>query len=260
MNLAAIAIRGSSGLHPEVETFISASYANITDAGIITDLNNLVGSLKTNGLWTMQKAIYPIVGGNANAHRYNLKDVTQYPITWIGTLTHDANGVTGSGSGYGNTFIYPSADLSLNNTHIGCYVNSGNNVGAYCDMGTCNASNTNMLAMYIYTSGFQSYVNDNGYVGVAPATNTGFYVASRHASNGGRIYKNGTNIGNTGVTSAARSTAPLTLLALNNNGSISNVTNRRHAFYTVGDSLNDTQASNLYTAIQAFQTARGRQV
>jgi hypothetical protein len=36
--------------------------------------------------------------------------------------------------------------------------------------------------------------------------------------------------------------------------------NRECAFSSIGDGLTDTQASNFYTAVQAFQTTLSRQV
>jgi hypothetical protein len=36
--------------------------------------------------------------------------------------------------------------------------------------------------------------------------------------------------------------------------------NREQAFASIGDGLTDTQASNFYTAVQAFQTTLSRQV
>jgi hypothetical protein len=44
------------------------------------------------------------------------------------------------------------------------------------------------------------------------------------------------------------------------NGSSVIYTNRQCAFASIGDGLTDTQASNFYTAVQAFQTTLSRQV
>lgn len=264
MNLASIGIRGSSGLHIEVETFVSASYANITDNAIITDLNNLVTTLKNNGLWTLQKAVYPIVGGNANAHSYNLKDVTQYQIAWVGGLTHDANGVTGNGTtGYGNTGIVPSSVLTLNSTHIGAYIRVNNSGGSLqTNMGCNDASATNILNIKLWSSvQYTAAIN-----GTEASTNaspiTGWFVGSRTGSSSlaSSFFRNGTLIANYIGTSTARSAQPIALLARNNAGSMTEYSASNHAFFTIGDGLTNTQSANLFTAIQAFQTARGRQV
>lgn len=260
MNLASIAIRGSSGLQPEVETFISASYANITDAGIITDLNNLVTSLKNNGLWTLLKAVYPIVGGNANAHSYNLKDVTQYQITWSGGLTHDANGVTGNGTtGYGNTGLVPSTSgLTQNSTHLSFYARTMDGYSTKRDMRVTDGTrNTGAFVsgLYIY-----SEINTNNQGGGAAVSGAGHVCCSRTGSSSGVIYKNGSNVGSPGNVSTGLPTLPIAIMANNNNGTITNFSDRNYAFFSVGSGLNSIQAGNLYSAVQAFQTARGRQV
>jgi hypothetical protein len=46
----------------------------------------------------------------------------------------------------------------------------------------------------------------------------------------------------------------------NQNTSAVEFTQNQYAFMSIGDGLTDTQASNFYTAVQAFQTTLGRQV
>ena len=259
MNLASIAIRGSSGLQPEVETFISASYANITDSGIITDLNNLVGSLKTNGLWTMQKAVYPIVGGNATAHSYNLKDPTLYQITWSGTLTHNANGVTGGG-GYGLTGLVPSSVLSLNNTHISAYIRVNGTAGSKYEIGVKGSVGNYRLGLQVTGVQFWTYMNDDAPLNSTPGA-AGYYIGSRPNSSGGRNFRNGTRIGGTTTGTAGLPNAQVALLATNDNGSILGNSVANLAFVTIGDAFaSDAAAGTMYTIVQAFQTARGRNV
>jgi hypothetical protein len=47
---------------------------------------------------------------------------------------------------------------------------------------------------------------------------------------------------------------------LNNNGISAFYTTKECAFASIGDGLTDTEASNFYTAVQAFQTTLSRQV
>ena len=54
------------------DAFLKA--AGITDATITSAVKTLVRGLQADGLWSKMKAIYPMVGGNATAHSYNLKD------------------------------------------------------------------------------------------------------------------------------------------------------------------------------------------
>lgn len=53
-------------------------------------------------------AVYPFIGANAASNSQNLTSST-YTVTWGGTITHDANGVTGNGStGFGDTGLAQS--------------------------------------------------------------------------------------------------------------------------------------------------------
>ncbi len=85
----------------------------------------LCADLKMSGLWEKIDAIYPFVGTQEN-QRYNLKSAS-YTITWTG-LTEgcfDANGVTGNGTGYGDTGFNPSTaggQYRLDSAFIACYV------------------------------------------------------------------------------------------------------------------------------------------
>ena len=93
------------------DAFIKA--AGITDSTQQTAIKTLVNDLNGYGLWSKMKAIYPMVGGTATSHSYNLKDTTKFQITWNGGLTHDSNGVTGNGTnGYGNLNLNPRTHLS----------------------------------------------------------------------------------------------------------------------------------------------------
>jgi hypothetical protein len=61
---------------------------------------------------TVFRFLYPFVGGNAIAHSFNLADPATARITWGGTVTHNANGITGNGStGYGDTGVAPGSSL-----------------------------------------------------------------------------------------------------------------------------------------------------
>jgi hypothetical protein len=48
----------SGGVDPVVQTFVSSTYANITDVTQIAALNYLVTALKENGLWARIRLLY----------------------------------------------------------------------------------------------------------------------------------------------------------------------------------------------------------
>ena len=108
------------------EAFIKA--AGITNSTQQTAIKTLVNDLNGYGLWSKMKAIYPMVGGTATSHSYNLKDTTKFQITWNGGLTHSSNGVTPNGTnGYGDTGINSSTlSISVNSIHISSYLKTNN--------------------------------------------------------------------------------------------------------------------------------------
>ena len=61
---------------PDAQAFFTAeSTAGVTlTTTQKTAVNNLVVNLKAANIWTKFKAIYPIVGGTATAHKFNLKN------------------------------------------------------------------------------------------------------------------------------------------------------------------------------------------
>jgi len=99
--------------------------------------NNLIKRFKSAQIWTLQKALYGILGGTANAHKWNwlnpLDTNAAFRLTFSGTWTHSATGMLPS-SAYANTFLTPSTHLSLNSAHLSFYSRT-NSTGNFADMG-----------------------------------------------------------------------------------------------------------------------------
>jgi hypothetical protein len=91
----------------------------------------------------------------------------------------------------------------------------------------------------------------------------GFYLGSSTSSTSGKSYKNGT-LSATSTTSQTRSLYNKNIYIGATNNAILNVaihySTREYAFASIGDGLTDTQASNFYTAVQAFQVSLSRSV
>jgi hypothetical protein len=79
-------------------------------------VNDLITGLYVDNLWSLIDALYPFIGGNAWSHSVNAKDPLQYQITWSGTFTHSALGISSTG-GTGVTTLVPSSS----NCYIGVY-------------------------------------------------------------------------------------------------------------------------------------------
>ena len=112
--------------------------------------------------------------------------------------------------------------------------------------------------------GIGSYSPDSSVGGSSSVQGNGFYVVARNANNFIRLTKNNTNtLTNTATSSPA--SVPNDNIWLGASHQVGQTTvvvpnNYRYAFMSLGNYLDATQASNFYTAVQAFQTTLSRQV
>ena len=255
----------------DAQAFITA--AAITDATQQSAIDTLVKGMKADGIWTKMKAIYPFVGGTATTHKWNLKDPRDldaaFRLVFNGGWTHSSTGATPNGTnGYADTKFNPSlSGLSSTSTHISTYLRT-NNDGVFCDIGAYDGNTSNyQISTYARITNI-CYVDLGAQLQTrqtyANTDSRGYYVASRTANNILKAFKN--NILKS--TNTNTNTSPITVLNKNifisaNNdtgGSITQFSTRQQAFTSIGDGLSDTEAANLYTRVQAFQTALSRQV
>ena len=115
----------------------------------------------------------------------------------------------------------------------------------------------------MYNGGLHFYSNNqspNTYSTVAATNSIGHYINNRILSTTQKLFKNGTAIHTSSVSSVANINLNIFLGAFNFDGTPLVFTNRECAFAHFSDGLTDTQASDFYTTVQAFQTTLGRQV
>jgi len=253
-----------SGVDPDAAAF----FARVTAAGGTlsatekTAVNTLVVQMKADGTWTPMKAIYPMVGSSAAACAQNLKS-SSFTGTFTSGWTFASTGVTPNGSSsYMQTGFIPSANLSVNSVHASLYLNTNNIAltGDPVDLGAFN--NPTQALLILQSSTVTLAVNTRNLAASIATTQTtrlGFTTSSRTSSTLTTLYKNGIDIVN-GNSGGTLPTIETYLGGLNLMGSLYGATNNRIAFHSLGDSLTSTQASNFYTAVQAFQTTLSRQV
>jgi len=247
---------------PNAQAFIDA--AQITDVTQADAINNLVLGLKYNGLWTKMKAVYPFVGGTASTHKFNLMNPVDsdaaYRLVFNGGWTHSSNGATPNGTnGYANTYLSPSSSLSTTSGHFSFYSRTNNNTGVY-DMGSSvGATEQNLITRYLDDKFYTCYGATAQVKSIANTSSLGLFVTNRNSSTNTTGYKNGVKVID-GAQTSALSTVSLYISALNLTGSPSSYSNRQTAFASIGDGLTDADALNLYTIVQAYQTALGRQI
>lgn len=249
-------------IDPDCAAFLTAT--GITDPTISGAVCTLVTSMKANGTWAKCSAIYPMVGGTATTHKFNLKNPADtnaaFRLSFVGGWTHSANGALPNGTNaYADTFLIPSVSLSLNSIHGSVY--SRTNTDAVSVLfGSSFATSTRDFNIFPRLSNLSYFrVNSSNDAGVSTGSDSrGWFCANRISSTQTRNYRNSTQyILNTSSIATANLSI---LLSANNDSTFRNYSNRQIAFSTFGSGLTDGEAAALYSSIQTFQTTLGRQV
>lgn len=256
---------GGISLDPDAQAFLSA--AGITDATITAAIDTLVIQLKTIGVWTKMKAIYPFVGGTATTHKFNLKNPADtnaaFRLSFVGGWTHSANGIQGNGANtFANTFYVPNTECNSQNNSIAIYIRNNVNEAKYDLFATNDAGGgTNSFGLIArYSTTNLSYYANGALISVLSADSTGFWQGFTDATNN-RFYRNSGEIASSALGINAISTSSLYIGANNGGGTLGFVASKQFAFASMGGTkLTTTEAANYYSAVQAFQTTLGRQV
>ena len=224
-------------------------------------VNVFVLDLKSNSLWTSMVAIYPMVGASAAACAQNLKS-SSYTGTFTSGWTFASTGVTPNGtSAYMNTGLNASTQLTNNNTHLSIYSRTQDITKSGLDIsGIVGGNHFALTAYYAALStglSIQYFYPTDSATGYASSTQ-GHFVSSRISSTSNKLYRNSTTLGTNTITNMT--VLPNTNMFLGANTQPGEYQNRQYALATIGNGLNDTQVSNFYTIVQAFQTTLSRNV
>lgn len=257
-------------------TFSDSDAKSYSDAvGTLNDtqkeaIDDFVVGLKSDGLWSKLKAIYPFIGNTAAEQKWNLKDSRDldeaFRLTFYGGITHESYGIKGDGSsGYADTHFVPSTELSLNSQSVTIAVETNNSgvtvnpveIGTVLSVGDLTESFGLNLSPN-FTVGLNDW--DTGYAngGVTSGIKPGIYSGTRVSSTT-KAYKNGTELDSVASTGTLPSYS-VYLLAANAGGSASSLTwsNQGLSFVSLGDGLTGTEISNLHARIETLNTDLGR--
>jgi len=256
----------------DAATFCKSSAANVT-ADVQRDAINItVKSFKAYSLWNKMICVYPMVGGNATSHSYNLKNISTYQITWVGSPVHDANGVDPNGtSAYGKITFQPSTAVSATDHSMSFYSNEMTGTGTFpTDMGnnTPGSSQYWNLALYRQGAGNSVYQSGNNGANWTTTQTTGFYGV-------GSMLGTGTNNitfyqfkGDHDGSSFSASIAGTSLTSVSTTVVVGahwqdtgpqNGSTRRCLFAHIGQGLTATEVSNLFNkVVQPYETKLGR--
>jgi hypothetical protein len=269
MILASHGIIGSSIVQFVPDVDAQAFFDRVTTAGGTLSnteksaVNQLVLDMKDDGIWSKMKAVYPFVGASAAACAQNLKS-SSFTGTFTATgWTFASTGVTPNGtSAYIDTNLNISTNLSLASNHLSFYSRTSilitNGFGLEIgNLGVYNANSTlalrirsNNLVNKYYTIG-----QDNG-VGQNNTNGLGFSLGVSSSLTSRKLFYNGLLLN----TNTATNLGSL----INQNVSIGQGTGgfsrNECALASIGDGLTDTEASDFYDAVQAFQETLNREV
>ena len=250
---------GIPPVDPDAQAFITA--AAITNPTQQAAINTLVVDLKGYNVWSKMKALYPMVGGTAATHKFNLKDPRDldvaFRLVFSGGITHSSSGVDPNGVNASADTKMTSATLGTSSLSMWYY--SRENIGTNSLMGNANklfftpilTSNSN--AYYALNSDFQG-----GTGTFIPSNFSGLLGLNRTGTSDFKAWRNGASYKTLStVTGAGTEAGNVTLFQRN---VVGQYTANQCALAALGDGLTDTEAANFYTAVQTFQTTLGRQV
>jgi hypothetical protein len=227
--------------------------------------NQLVLDMKSAGIWSSMKAIYPMVGASAAACAQNLKS-SSFTGTFSSGWTFASTGVTPNGtSAYMNTGLVPNSVFANMFITMGLYLRTNNTTNA-SDMGVINTLVTSAIEIWSYYStdtlnGCGQFTNRANY---ATTNSSGFRSFARSSTTSFKAYLSNV-LKNTNTTSDTTLISeflnPIYIGARNLGNAVNSPSNKETAFNFIADSsFTQTNITNLYTAVQTFQTTLSRQV
>jgi hypothetical protein len=264
-NLPVSNITNTVLVDPSAAAFISVT--GITGSAA-TAIVNLVTSLKNENLWDTFDAIYPMVGGNENAHKYNLKDPQDtnaaYRLNFVGGWTHNSSGSLPNGTNaYADTYYNLLSNLTTSNGNLSYFSFTNTASSDRVEIGAIDLSGPGGTPT---DSFIRALFADRAYFpwgGGDPNTpqfsSNGFYLLNVTTSTTIDGWRNGTKIVNGGTTlNRGLPNLNVYIGALNDNGTPNAYSNRGCSFATIGDTIASGKETTFSTIVNDFQSDLGR--
>lgn len=256
-------VMGANGGGSDADALAFITAASIADATQKSAIDTLVVDLKAASIWSKMIALYPMVGGTASSHRFNLKDPraldAAYYLTFYNGWTHSATGAKPNGTdGYADTKLNPSTVIPAFN-HLSYY--SRTNISEVkVEMGAYDNTIIKNISLGVardYGSG-----NFGALLSFTSTTDSrGFWLGSRRTHSDREAYKNGTSEHTVTLLDLTENpNKTITLGARNENAGPAYFSSKECAFTSIGTALTDAESSAFYTAVQKFNTTLSRQI
>lgn len=250
----------AAGYDADAQAYFNANTV-ITSTADKNAINSFYLGLKSDGIYSNIKAMYLPIWGSASASKFNLINPADtnaaFRLTFASGWTYSTSGIRSNGATYANTFFNMSTQItSVNNWSVGFYSNlwgsGGVDFGA--DTGANNFYLTTKSPGIFGANTARMQFNDA--LNFTDTTGIGFYLGSRISSTNGKIYKNGSQVGNLNNASAGSfANLNVYLGALNRSGTASFGTNVRYSFaFIANSSFSATDVSNFYSRVQTLMT------
>ena len=232
-------------------------------------VEKFVQDCKNNSIWDKLIEVGLFAGDNLNAALVKLKVGAGAPslLTNINFLSGDylESGATAGLSGNG-TSKYLNTGLAATNLadlgHLSFYLRE--DVGASGNrslLGVMSGTDQLWLGGLSPTVDVTCRYGQNNSATAATPLNKGFYLASRNSLSDLKVYRNAQLLVANGTTvTVTKPSANLFIFALSVLGSASAFLPAKGSFYSVGQSMSDTECQLFYNAVQTFQQTLNRAV
>lgn len=242
------------------------------DATAQSAITAFVSGCKSDSIWSLLLDVGPVCGSDFAAALIKLKKLSSgwsYSNVGGAFVNGDytqATGLTGNGTnkmlGSG---VFPDIDLSIGDTGIGVYCRGTAN-GSIDLHGCANTpSSGQTLTLYTTYSDNKIYSDHNSeatQIGGSAITGQaiGFVFGTRTTAPTTSLYRNGSQIANSGTVGGSLPDQELYFMARNRPGASEFRANHPYSFFCITSGMDSTQAAALNTRVQALQTALGRNV
>lgn len=223
-----------------------------TRKGLIDDL---IGALKTGGVWTKLDALYVLAAADSQAARLNWTQ-NLYNLVVVSAPVFEADrGYTGAaGPSYLDTDFNPTTAVApkftQNSAHIGMWArtNAAENTE---DMGNSTAFLRSRTAANTLLARVNQAANSSGPAAIA--TSVGHSMARRPDSANIQTFKDGVLDQSTAVASTAPSSSDIWICR----GPVGGLSTKQIAAAHIGQTLSDAEVTALYDGLNTYLTAVG---
>jgi hypothetical protein len=238
-------------------------------SGRQTLISNLIKGLKTDGVWTKLDRLWITAGENTQSALIDLVARSTATVVSTPSFTVDrgyAGEDVATATKYIDSNFTPSVHgvkYTQNSAHYSAYCITNNipsSGGAV--MGTDPSGSTVFVDFYLNLGGganMYGRINDGTASGAqtAPSTRIGHWLINRSGASATQVYQAGSLYASPNAVSGALPAIDIFFLTINWQGSVSSSSPNTFAAFSMGGSLNSTEAAAFNTRLGTYLTAVG---